>query len=124
MHLEVLVQSTPHAKNALALVDSFGNLVMSRPDRFDLSPVHSSIVNTVIDYGKFYFEQSCQSVRKGIPFNESPAFRYLPSLYNCTFIYLNALPGDDLVSLQMMGVYAFSINRNAPPGGIVYINDY
>jgi hypothetical protein len=48
----------------------------------------------------------------------------LPTFYNCTFIFLNALAGDDLISLQTIGVYAFSINKTVQPGGIVYINGY
>lgn len=37
---------------------------------------------------------------------------------------MNALPGDEAVSLQTVGIYAFTLNRTAKKGGFVYINDY
>jgi cytosine deaminase len=55
-HLSDLVKSTPLAKNALALIDPYGNFLLARADRFDVSPIHSSIVNVVADYQKFYFD--------------------------------------------------------------------
>lgn len=64
-HLTQLVKSTPQAKNALALIDPHGNLLLARPDRFDVSPVHTAIVNVVIDYSQFYFEQNSLAVKEG-----------------------------------------------------------
>lgn len=55
--LTKLVKKTPAATNAVALVDPLGNLLAARADRFDLSPVHTAIVNAVKDYSLFRFEQ-------------------------------------------------------------------
>ena len=51
------MESTPQAKNAVALIDTFGNLLLARADRFDISPMLSAIVNLAQDYGKFCFKQ-------------------------------------------------------------------
>jgi hypothetical protein len=52
-----LVESTPQAKNAVALIDTFGNLLLARADRFDISPIHSAMVNLAQDYTNFCFKQ-------------------------------------------------------------------
>jgi hypothetical protein len=63
-----LLSSTPGAKNAAALIDSHGNLLLARADRFDISPIHSAIVNVFKEYGKFYFEQASKAAEEGLPF--------------------------------------------------------
>jgi hypothetical protein len=39
-------------------------------------------------------------------------------------IFLNALPGDDLVSLQAVTIHGYSINQARKTIGPIYINDY
>jgi hypothetical protein len=122
--LTSLVKATPHAKNALALIDPFGNLLIARADRFDISPVHSAIVNVVKDYGEFYLNLLETASKQEASFEDTKAYSYLPDLASCTFIFLNALPGDDLISLQTVGVYGFTMSKHKPAGGPVYINNY
>lgn len=55
--LQHLVASTPMAKNAIAIIDPNGNLLLARADRFDVSPVHTAIVSASKDYSLFCFEQ-------------------------------------------------------------------
>ena len=42
------MKNTPLAKNALALIDSFGNVLFARADRFDLSPIKTCMANVAI----------------------------------------------------------------------------
>ena len=50
-----LVQNTPKARNAVAVVGPLGNLLLARADRFDVSPVHTALVCATKDYSLFCF---------------------------------------------------------------------
>jgi hypothetical protein len=43
------------AKNALAIVDPFGNLLALGSDRFDISPIHTSMHKVLGDLTEFRF---------------------------------------------------------------------
>lgn len=49
------MKKTPLAKNAVALIDSFGNLLFACADRFDISPIKTAIVNVIVEYSELYF---------------------------------------------------------------------
>lgn len=114
------MKENPLARNALALIDYFGNLILARSDRFDISPINSAIFNVVSDYSEFRFKQiDCLKNME-----ESEAYHCLPSLCDCTFTFLNALPSDDPISLQTIGIYGSSVENYVPKGGLLYINNY
>jgi hypothetical protein len=99
-------------------------LLLTRADRFDISPIHSAIINVFKEYGKFYFEQAAKAAKEGVPFEQTKAYFHLPSLHSCTLVFLKALSGDEILSWQVIGVYAFATNRPMRAGAIVYIQDY
>lgn len=108
----------------MALIDPYGNLLLARADRFDISPIHTAVVNAVEDYSKFYLGHLEGILKSGRDFRETDAYAYLPILLSCSFIFLNALPGDDLVSLQALTIHGYSINQARKTVGPIYINDY
>jgi hypothetical protein len=48
--LEKLMEKTPLALNAAALVDPHGNLLLTRADRYDISPINTALFNLISDY--------------------------------------------------------------------------
>lgn len=122
--LSQLLSTTPGAKNALALIDPHGSLLLARADRFDISPIHSAIITAFREYGKLYFEQAAKAAKQGIPFEQTKAYFHLPSLHSCTVIFLKALSCDDVLSWQAIGVYTYALSIPMRAGGVVYIEDY
>lgn len=95
--------------------------MIARADRFDLSPVHTALVNAVKDYSLFRFQQFEKASGEG---KLELVSSFLAPLSQCSFIFLNALAGDEAVSLQAVGILNFIHYNQLPQGAFQYINDY
>lgn len=52
--------------NALALIDTHGNLLMAVADTFDVSPINTAMFNVVHGYTRFRFDSISDDLRKKI----------------------------------------------------------
>lgn len=102
-----LVASTPQAKNAVAYIDPFGNLISAFADRFDISPIATAFMNVVQSYSRTRFELM------GQPSTNEEATRTLTTPKYGTFVFLRALAGDAATSVKDLGIYDLTIEGKA-----------
>jgi hypothetical protein len=100
--------STPHAKNAVALLDPFGNLVLCFADTFDQSPVHTAFMNVtqayaMIRYGLMNSNETREEATKTLT---HPKFG--------TFVFLNAPDPADSTTVMMLGAYGSTMEGPVP----------
>ena len=107
-YLRQLVQRTPGAKNAVAFIDYFGNLMMASADRFDISPVATAFMTTVQNYSKLRF------ALVNDPSTSEVAQRSLVSPKFGTFVFLHAPDGFDPNTLKDLGAYGSTMEGPIP----------
>lgn len=105
--LSNLVASTPKASNAVAYVDPYGNLISAFPDRFDVSPIATALMNFVQSYFRTRF------MLMGDPDSNEYAKKYLTTPKYGTLVFLRALDPDAATSVKDIGIYDLSIEGEA-----------
>lgn len=117
--LEDLVKSTPGAKNAVAFIDTFGNVVLAAPDTFDVSPVHTAFMNVSQGYATTRFnlmnDAGTQAVAKSS----------LVSPKWGTFVWLYALDPGATTTIEDLGAYGSTVESKIPvttPSNFQYFN--
>ena len=107
-YLQRLVQQTSGAKNAVALVDYYGNLLMASADRFDINPVATAFMTTVQNYSKLRYAlindaETSATAQKSL---SNPKFG--------TFVFLYAPDGFDTNTLKDLGAYGSTMEGPIP----------
>lgn len=106
--LTALVNSTPRAKNAVALIDPFGNLIMASADTFDINPVATGFMNLVQEYSKIRFNLVNN------PDTTTEARKSLTHPKYGTFVFLYAPSPNDLLTLKDLGAYGSTMEGVIP----------
>jgi tRNA(Arg) A34 adenosine deaminase TadA len=107
-YLQNLVQQNVGAKNAVAFIDYYGNLLMASADRFDISPVATAFMTTVQNYSKLRF------ALVNNPETTALAQRSLSNPKYGTFVFLYAPDGFSTNTLKDMGAYGSSMEGPIP----------
>lgn len=119
-YLTALKQRTPGARNAVALIDYYGNLLMASADRFDISPISTAFMTTIQDYSKLRFTLINN------PATSADARKSLTNPKYGTFVFLHALDGDAPNSLKDLGAYGSTMEDRIPeptPSNFQYYED-
>lgn len=103
-----LVSETPGAKNAVALIGPFGNLLMASADTFDVSPVATAFMNLTQGYAKTRFDLVDD------PSSTAEARKTLTHPKYGTFVFLYALTPDEAVTLEQLGAYGSTMEGPIP----------
>ena len=120
--LKQLRDSTPGAKNAVALIDPFRNLLLASADRFDISPVATAFMNVVQQYAELRFQLADSSSLDPGGYQNSESYQTLTNPSYCTFVFLNNLDFDATTTLKDFGVYGSTMEGAVPAGNFVYID--
>jgi cytosine deaminase len=107
-HLTKLMVNTPGAQNAVALIDPFGNLVMSAADTFASNPTATAFMNLVQDYS---------TIRYNLVNNPATTLETRNSLTHPkfgTFVFLYAPSPSDPLTLQILGAYGSTMEGAIP----------
>jgi tRNA(Arg) A34 adenosine deaminase TadA len=107
-YLQNLVQQNVDAKNAVAFIDYYGNLLMASADRFDISPVATAFMTTVQNYSKLRF------ALVNNPETTASAQKSLSNPKYGTFVFLYAPDGFSTNTLKDMGAYGSSMEGPIP----------
>ncbi|MFZ4056337.1 MAG: nucleoside deaminase [Polynucleobacter sp.] len=107
-YLQNLVQQNVGAKNAVAFIDYYGNLLMASSDRFDISPVATAFMTTVQNYSKLRF------ALVNNPETTTLAQKSLSNPKYGTFVFLYAPDGFSTNTLKDMGAYGSSMEGPIP----------
>ena len=119
-YLENLISQSPSARNAVAFVDYYGNLLMASADRFDISPIQTAMMTVIQNYSKLLFNLVNN------PLVSSSAVQGLTNPKFGTFIYLFAPDGNDTTTLKDMGAFGSSLAGSIPvpePSNLQYYDD-
>lgn len=119
-YLQRLVQQIPNAKNAVAFIDYYGNLLMASADRFDINPVATAFMATVQNYSKLRFSLIND------PETSASAQQSLSNPKYGTFVFLYAPDGFDTNTLKDMGAYGSTMEGPIPvttPSNFQFYND-
>ena len=103
--LTLVKDSAPEAKNAVALLDPFGNVILCLADRFDLSPVHTAFMNVT---------QSYAITRHGMMDDKDTrqsATEYLTHPKYGTFVFLYAPNPKDSTTIMTLGAYGSTMEE-------------
>ena len=106
--LKNVQDSEPNAKNAVALLDPFGNVILCLPDTFDKSPVHTAFMNVTRSYA---------ITRFGLQENEATrqeATKYLTHPKYGTFVFLYAPDPGDATTIMTLGAYGSTMEGPVP----------
>lgn len=99
-YLVNLNKNTPGSKNAVALIDPFGNLIAASADRFDIGSAYTAYMNTVRQYALFRYAAYNKEASKAEATNHLTAPEY------GTVVWLHA-PSPGLPStVKDIGAYA------------------
>jgi cytosine deaminase len=107
-YLEKLVQDMPGSRNAVAFIDSFGNLLMAAPDRFDRSPIATAFMNLTQAYAKLRFDLMNDPLSRSSAESAFAAPRY------GTFVFLFAPDPGDPLTLKDLGAYGSTLEGAIP----------
>lgn len=98
----------PGAKNAVALLDPFGNLVLCMADSFDISPVHTAFMNVTRSYAIARFELMDDKE------TQQDAINYLTHPKYGTFVFLYAPNPGEATTIMMLGAYGSTMEGPIP----------
>lgn len=101
-------ESQPGAKNAVALLDPFGNVVLCLPDTYEVSPVHTAFMNVT---------QSYATARYALMNDESTrpeAMKTLTHPKYGTFVFLYAPNPGDSTTVMTLGAYGSTMEGAVP----------
>jgi cytosine deaminase len=118
--LLILVKdSAPQAKNAVALLDPFGNVVLCLADSFDLGPVYTAFMNVT---------QAYATTRYGLMDDEDTRQQATENLTHPkygTFVFLYAPNPSDSTTIMTLGAYGSTMEGPVPqvfPANFQYYN--
>ena len=109
--------SEPNAKNAVALLDPFGNVILCLPDTFNLSPVHTAFMNVTRHYATIRFGLMNDAV------TQPEAKQYLTHPKYGTFVFLYAPNPNEPTTIMTLGAYGSTLEGPVPrifPGNFQY----
>lgn len=106
--LKRVKENTPQARNAVALVDPFGNLVLCLADRFDKSPVHTAFMNVTRAYA------TTRYALMDDPATRSQAEKHLTHPKFGTFVFLHAPNPGDAATIMGLGAYGSTMEGPVP----------
>ena len=101
------MERTPGARNAVALIDFYGNLLMASADRFDINPIATAFMTTTQEYARLRFALVDDPVTSAV------AQRTLTSPAHGTFVLLHALDGVSTLGLKDLGAYGSSMEARS-----------
>lgn len=119
-YLAGLVRRTPKARNAVAFVDYYGNLLMASADRFDINPLATAFMTATQMYARMRF----QLVND--PITSPAAQQSLSGPRYGTFVFLHAPDGVTPLGLKDLGAYGSSMEGPIPvtaPSNLQYYED-
>lgn len=102
--LQDVLSSASNAKNAVALIDQFGNLVLCMADTFDVSPVHAAFMNVTQAYAK---------TRWALMNEYNDTENYLTHPKYGTFVFLYAPDPSDSKTIMTLGAYGSTMEGQA-----------
>ncbi|CAC9978664.1 hypothetical protein [uncultured Gammaproteobacteria bacterium] len=111
--------SVPDAKNAVAFLDPFGNVVLCFADTFGVSPVQTAFMNVTQSYAKIRYE-----LMNDKEIYEKTAKTLTHPKYG-TFVFLNAPNPADPATVMMLGAYGSTLEGPVPqifPANLQYYN--
>jgi len=100
--------SQSNAKNSVALLDPFGNIVLCLPDTFYLSPVHTAFMNVTRHYATIRFNLMND------PATQAEAKQYLTHPKYGTFVFLHAPNPNDTTTIMTLGAYGSTLEGPVP----------
>ncbi|CAC9607749.1 hypothetical protein [uncultured Gammaproteobacteria bacterium] len=111
--------SVPDAKNAVAFLDPFGNVVLCFADTFGVSPVQTAFMNVTQSYAKIRYElmNDKEIYEKTVKTLTHPKYG--------TFVFLNAPNPADPATVMMLGAYGSTLEGPVPqifPANLQYYN--
>lgn len=118
--LEQLKASSPGAKNAVAFIDPFGNLLCAAPDTLRVSPIATAFMNVTQMYSKTRFAL-LDSVK-----GHSEARSSLASPNYGTFVFLHAPTPGVAVTVKDLGAYGSTTEGPLPvpsPSGFQFYDE-
>jgi len=113
-YLERLNKSTPGSTNAVAFIDSFGNLITAMADRPSRS-IATAFMNTTQSYSQRRFELFND------PATHEGAKRHLAAPRYGSFIWLHAPTPDIAPTLKDLGAFGSTMGDPAPGGFQFYL---
>lgn len=119
-YLRWLKSRTLGAKNAVAFIDPFGNLIAASADTFKVSPISTAFMNVVQRYSLTRFnlinnQQTTNLARLGLT---SPKYG--------TFVFLRAPTPDETTTLKDLGAYGSTMEGPIPvtnPSNFLYFRN-
>lgn len=118
-HLVHVMRSQPGARNAVALVDPFGNVILSLPDHFEESPVHTAFMNVTRAYAQVRFKLMDD------PQTHQQAEQTLTHPKYGTVVFLYAPDPDDSTTVMTLGAYGSTLEGAIPqtfPANLQYFH--
>ena len=117
--LRTAMSNAPRSKNALAMIDRFGNVLAVSVDTPAVSPIATAMMNLASGYSDWAFERyraAASSVDTMEDFKQTDAYRYLSPVGLNTFIYLKAPTPNEVATLKDLGIFG-----NTNDGVLQYI---
>jgi tRNA(Arg) A34 adenosine deaminase TadA len=114
-----VMDSAPGAKNSVAFIDPFGNVVLCLADTFEVSPVQTAFMNVTQSYAR---------IRYGLMNNRETYEEATETLTHPkygTFVFLNAPNPADSTTVMMLGAYGSTMEGPVPqvfPANLQYYN--
>jgi len=108
------------AKNSIAFIDPFGNVVLCLPDTFSVSPVHTSFMNTTQAYAITRY-----NLMNDIRTREEATKSLTHPKYG-TFVFLYAPNPNETTTVMMLGAYGSTMEGPVPqifPTNLQYFNE-
>jgi len=106
--LKQVTESEQDAKNSVALLDPFGNLILCLPDTFHISPVHTAFMNVTRHYATIRFELMDDQA------TQPEAKKYLTHPKYGTFVFLYAPNPNDTTTIMTLGAYGSTLEGPVP----------
>jgi cytosine deaminase len=117
--LQTAMKDAPGSKNALAMIDRFGNVLAVGVDTPAKSPIATSMMNVASGYSRWAFDRlsdASLTVSDMAGLKATPAYRYLSPVGRNTFIYLKAPTPNQVATLKDLGIFG-----NTNDGVLQYI---
>lgn len=106
-------------KNAVALLDQFGNVILCLTDTYEESPIQTAFMNISQSYFRIVFELMDNEETR------EEAEQYLRAPQYGTFVFLYAPNPNDSTTIMDLGAYGSTIGRALPllfPANFQYFN--
>lgn len=117
--LENVKNAQPNAKNAVALLDPFGNVVLCFADTTETSLIQTAFMNVTQKYAHIRFE-----LMEDIKTRDS-AYQHLTHPKYGTFVFLYAPNPNDTTTIMTLGAYGSTMEGPIPqvfPSNFQYFN--